>query len=77
MENNAEAMSPVIEHELLQWGGTNKCCLQTRSLAWPAAILLFNLVLRARSIIPLLYVLYEILILISLYEHVIILICVV
>lgn len=32
VENNAEAMRPIIEHpKLLQWGNKNKCCLQTRS----------------------------------------------
>ena len=41
VENNAEAMRPIIEHpKLLQW--ENKCCLQTRSFLEPAVSELFN-----------------------------------
>lgn len=43
VENNAEAMRPIIEHpKLLQWGNKNKCCLQTRSFLEPAVSELFN-----------------------------------
>lgn len=50
VENNAEAMRPIIEHpKLLQWGNKNKCCLQTRSFLQPAVTLLFNNFSNARS----------------------------
>lgn len=50
VENNAEAMRPIIEHpKLLQWGNKNKCCLQTRSFLQPSVTLLFNNFLNARS----------------------------
>lgn len=50
VENNAEAMRPIIEHpKLLQWGNKNKCCLQTRPFLQPAVTLLFNNFPNARS----------------------------